>query len=77
MSDNEAPPRLDLLITLIVITLFNIFLIFDSIDSRNSLKQRDDVIETLRAENAESSVEIKKLKSQLAVAKALMEYSTP
>jgi len=73
MSDNEAPPRLDLLITLIVITLFNIFLIFDSIDSRNSLKQRDDVIETLRAENAESSVEIKKLKSQLAVAKALME----
>ena len=51
MSDNEAPPRLDLLITLIVITIFNIFLIFDSIDNRNALKQRDSAIETLQKEN--------------------------
>lgn len=77
MSDKEAPPRLDLLITLIVITIFNICLIFDTIDCRKALKQRDAVIETLQKENSDSKAEIKKLKTQFAVAKALMEYSAP
>jgi hypothetical protein len=51
MSDNEAPPRLDILITLIAITILNIFLIFDCVDSRKKIKNLEKEVSSLKLIN--------------------------